>query len=309
MRFLTVPELLPRRELVEWVSSWAARTDNALRERSLDTHFVLFNEGTLLLYRAGHADVAKAFCARALQSTKAGPSGSFHFQQVINMVRLAVAGRDWMRASSLLQLAEDEYASGDEQHERMKPTCQIERCASFLAGGRFDKLSHLESVAVDAVKPCVVETELRVVLSEGLSCNEGRTRAQLVETLLKGSGLVRLAGLCFEVSVTSPDHLKLVELKDSILSMLMAQPVHMVQVGEFVLKSALKEETQIELHPIVEPLLEASKSIGDVPGVAFFSGRLGYNRPPAGTVMPKSISSQIQSRLDALLARIDQVLD
>src|SRR5438132_10371513 len=96
MRFLTIPETLPRRNVTEWSSSWLGRADalSAVRVITPDLRieiFRVYNEGTLLLHRLRRHDLAAAACTAVLElrrSEHANDIAAFAVQRWLNLARL-----------------------------------------------------------------------------------------------------------------------------------------------------------------------------------------------------------------------------
>jgi hypothetical protein len=323
MRFLTVPELLPRRVVAPWYDDWSRRVDlfvpmgSPTDETRTTTTEVLYNEGTLLLYRLGDVRGAKSFCLRALRlrrSPSVAPPPLFLVQQWINLIRLNAATRQWRSFERRLDLlAAATPLLGDlveaDALRKMARAYVVERLSAVLTAGTSDSLNEvLEGIPdfiLEDIAPCALETELRCLIREN---RIDAARAKVDTALDRGDGLFALALLILKANVAPLSKVEGERLTATLRLQLRQIPVHVVQMAQFLFEH--QNDANVALSSsLTQELLSASTRVGDHVSESYFRARLNQ-RPlgPARGVRQATVNLQLREQVQARLSLLLQQL-
>lgn len=328
MRFLTVEELVARRDCETWSAEWIQRASVA--EQSVSTNndiegfSILYNEGTLLLYRMGFLELTRRACRQGLRSRSSPHEqglATFAIQQWINLSRLDIAAGLPKHCERRLQHLEvslerlTESLSPDDLRKTMI-VCLVERVALLLSQGDLRAICSLKRAVPASLKP-----EVEVFMIESVArclVKIGRFREALN---LVSRGLIAfddrrsLAPLMVLLATLRP---LTVDEADLLLRMMTnriaERPVHNVQVCEFLLRNCLPEN-RTHFMGLIESLWTSSMQVGDVVTLRFLT-EIWDDAPhhqPAGaflsafsnssSTLPHA-SSVIAKQLDRLLQRV-----
>jgi hypothetical protein len=284
VRFLTVPETIPRRDQISWANDWCRRALNVRQQEEklgipMEELLLLHNEGSLLLYRLGSPHVARLRCSAALRLRRESGSWvpkTFMIQQWVNLARLdasAMRVHGCERRLKLLLEILDRPSLGLSPDELLKAKviCFVEQAALILKQQDltvlYKSLNRLSSDVCRAVKPCAVETEIRCLIQRG----DNRLATDRVYENLSACEGLPFVGLLVLLSGLRPLSQKELRLLiEGLKEQLELRPIHAVQVGEFLLRNS-RDENRLELMMLRGPFYSTSMAVEDAIAADYFT--------------------------------------
>jgi hypothetical protein len=325
MRFLTVEELVARKECNTWSKEWIRRSTvlnfSSRSTINIDELLTMYNEGTLLLYRMGFPDLAQRACGRALhlrRSSRVRGFTTFAIQQWINLSRLDMAAHCPARCDRRLRYLEaalqrlTEHLS-PEDVRKTRTICFVERTALLLSQMDLHAMCSLNqtvsSSIASEVHGCMIEGKIRCMTKMGYL---GQALGLVSSSLLAVDDERILGPLMVLLATLRPLTCDEADLLLRMMSNRLAErPIHYVQVGEFLLRNS-RPENRIRLAALIEPLLVFSIQVGDIVSSRFLVELCGQPEQSRDFVIPllrsssilPSAASVIAEQLDLLLSQI-----